>query len=172
MSGLIKKSKEYAENIYQQEIHRVIAKGSYFDGYLDGMKDAAEATRCPECGFLCFFPTDGWRYCPNPRCRVDRASETGGIEYHKPIPLKTFTYKEVRGWEVPTDPDRYIHYGWKGTALDILERDDMPEEERLAYVLRSELFESEDLKKLEKLVSGRNEIEAVRLLVEALEMYR
>lgn len=169
MTKLVEKSKEYA-SIYEQELHRIVAEGAYFHGYLDGMKDVVEATRCPKCGFLCFFPdTDGWRWCSNTKCKVGKVSKDGEIVLRRQIPLKVFTHADVCGWDVPTNPDRYIPYGWKGTALDILERNDMPEEERLAYVLRPELFEPEDLESLEKLVAGRNEIEAVRFLVEALE---
>ena len=110
MTKLVEKSGRYAESRYQREDYRIIAEGAYFHGYLDGMKDVAEATRCPKCGFLCFFPnTDGWRWCSNTKCKVGKVSADGEIVLRRQIPLKVFTHSDVCVCSGGTGLDRFHH---------------------------------------------------------------
>lgn len=53
--------------------------------------------------------------------------------------LKYFTYKHIKSWNPCYDPIKFIPIDWKGTAVDILNIDKIPFEDRLWCVLRNEL---------------------------------
>src|ERR1019366_4566682 len=61
--------------------------------------------------------------------------------------MKTITIADLRSYKPCYDPKRYFAEDWTGTAVDILNRDDISFEDRLWAVLRTELV-SEKLMRL------------------------
>jgi hypothetical protein len=53
--------------------------------------------------------------------------------------MKQFTINDIRSWKPCYDPSRHLTESWKGNAVDILENRDIPFQDRLWVVLRTEL---------------------------------
>ena len=60
--------------------------------------------------------------------------------------LPVFTIDDIRSWAPCYDPARYLHEGWQGTALDILDCEDCPAVDRLWAVLRNECIDARTLR--------------------------
>lgn len=73
--------------------------------------------------------------------------------------MKQFTIKDIRSWDPCYDPNLYLQEDWKGTVLDILNKDEIPFKDRLWVVLRTELLS----KKLMRLFSVHFAREAVNV---------
>ena len=61
--------------------------------------------------------------------------------------MKQFTYKDIDSWNPCYSPDRYLAKDWNGTVLDILDNKQIPFEDRLWVILRTDLV-SEKLMRL------------------------
>lgn len=60
--------------------------------------------------------------------------------------MKTFTYDDICSWNPCYDPIIYIANDWSGTALDILNMENVPAKDRLWVVLRDELISDKTLR--------------------------
>ncbi len=60
--------------------------------------------------------------------------------------MKTFTIDDIREWSPCYDPMRYLPEGWRGTAVEVLARKDIPAEDRAWVVLREELLDKKTLR--------------------------
>jgi hypothetical protein len=54
--------------------------------------------------------------------------------------MKTFTIQDIRSWEPCYDPSKFLKEGWKGTAIEILNNENIPFDDRFWCVLRHELM--------------------------------
>ena len=61
--------------------------------------------------------------------------------------MKRFTYKDIESWGPCYSPDKYLPHDWSGTVLDILNNKEIPFQDRLWVIMRSELV-SEKLMRL------------------------
>lgn len=61
--------------------------------------------------------------------------------------MKIFTYSDIESWRPCYSPDRYLQKDWVGTALDILDKKEIPFQDRLWVIARTELV-SEKLMRL------------------------
>ena len=61
--------------------------------------------------------------------------------------MKKFTLNDIRSWQLCYAPAELLPEDWSGTALDILENEEIPHEDRLWVILRTELV-SEKLMRL------------------------
>ncbi len=68
--------------------------------------------------------------------------------------MKTLTIKDIRALNPCYDPSRYFSEDWTGTIIDLLEKDEIPFEDRLWVVLRKE-FVSEKTMRLFAVWSAR-----------------
>ena len=53
--------------------------------------------------------------------------------------MKVFTIAYIRSWNPCYDPKKYLAETWQGTALDILNRAEIPMADKLLVVLRTDL---------------------------------
>lgn len=53
--------------------------------------------------------------------------------------MKKFSIKTIRSWNPCYDPVRYLPETWYGTALDILEHKEIPFQDKLWVILRTDL---------------------------------
>lgn len=53
--------------------------------------------------------------------------------------LKYFDYEDIQSWNPCYDSSKFISKSWRGTAIDILNLDNVPFQDRLWCVLRTEL---------------------------------
>jgi hypothetical protein len=61
--------------------------------------------------------------------------------------MKTFTIADIRSWRPCYDPNEYLPEDWKGNVLDILDNKEIPFDDRLWVICRTELV-SEKLMRL------------------------
>lgn len=55
---------------------------------------------------------------------------------HKP---KIFTYQDIESWGPCYEPSRYLSKDWSGTVFDILDKKEVPFQDRLWVILRGDL---------------------------------
>lgn len=60
--------------------------------------------------------------------------------------LKYFTYEHIKSWDPCYDPVKYISKDFKGTAIDILKMNQIPPQDRLWCVLRSEIVSEQAMR--------------------------
>jgi len=53
--------------------------------------------------------------------------------------MKKFTTTDIRSWKPCYDPNRYLAESWKGTVLDILNKNRIPFKDRLWIIMRTDL---------------------------------
>ena len=53
--------------------------------------------------------------------------------------MRTFTTSDIRSWGPCYDPNRYLHENWSGSAIDLLKNEEIPFQDRLWVVLRTDL---------------------------------
>ena len=60
--------------------------------------------------------------------------------------MKIFTIQDIRSWNPCYDPNRYLPEDWSGTAVDILNMEVIPPQDRLWVVLREKCIDSRTLR--------------------------
>jgi hypothetical protein len=60
--------------------------------------------------------------------------------------LKTFTIDDIRSWKPCYDPMKHLPESWSGTAIDILNHDTIPPQDKLWVVCREELIDAKTLR--------------------------
>jgi len=53
--------------------------------------------------------------------------------------MKKFTIEDIRSWDPCYDPKKYLKEDWSGTAVDLLDTKEIPFEDRLWVIFRTEL---------------------------------
>lgn len=62
------------------------------------------------------------------------------LKHGKKSGLKKFTIKDIRSWNPCYDPSSYLKETFKGSAIDILNNENIPFADRLWVVLRTEIL--------------------------------
>jgi hypothetical protein len=83
------------------------------------------------------------------------------LKHGKKTGLKYFTYSDIKSWRPCYDPSKYISTDFKGTAIKILNMDNIPFEDRLWCVLRSDII-SEKVMRLFAVWSYRETLKFIK----------